>query len=229
LRKGTTMLDTFATPIALRRLPEVPTAEPARLQSLAHLRRFRREQDIYGQQERSDTWYRVVSGSACKYLMRTEGRRQLVDIYRPGDLFGFTARLRHRFAVQAVSDGTLIACYPRQRVEALVTEDPETAREIRMQIFEALERLQQQLLVISTMTAAEKVREFLFYFHQRLSADKDDDRLALPISRYEIADLLGISSETVCRAFTDLQERGVISLQGPRHISFNRRRGDQDG
>ncbi|CAH0342576.1 helix-turn-helix domain-containing protein [Rhizobium sp. CECT 9324] len=216
------MLEVSGTSIALRRMPDAPTAEPARLRSLAHLRRFHRQQDIYGQEEPSETWYRVVSGSACKYLIRTDGRRQLVDIYLPGDLFGFTARLYHRFAVQAVADGTLISCYPRQGVEALVKEDPETAREIRMQIFEALERLQEQLLVISTMTAPEKVREFLLYFHQRLSADKEDG-LALPISRYDIADLLGISAETVCRAFTDLQERGVISLQGPRHVRINRR------
>jgi CRP/FNR family transcriptional regulator, nitrogen fixation regulation protein len=222
------MLEASGTSVALRRLPDEATAEPARLRSLAHLRRFHREQEIYGQEERSDTWYRVVSGSARKYLMRPDGRRQLVDIYLPGDLFGFTARLHHRFAVQAVADGTMIACYPRQRVEALAEEDSETALEIRMQIFEALERLQEQLLVLGTMTAQEKVRAFLFYFHQRLSA-VGDDSLALPVSRYDIADMLGISAETVCRAFTDLQERGVISLQGPRRIRIHRRRGDEDG
>lgn len=62
-----------------------------------------------------------------------------------------------------------------------------------MQILEALERLQQQLLVIGTMTSLEKVREFLFHFHRRLSADKDG-AMALPISRYDIADMLGIVS-----------------------------------
>jgi len=46
--------------------------------------------------------------------------------------------------------------------------------------------------------------------------------LALPISRYDIADILGISAETVCRASTDLQERGVISLQGLRRMISSR-------
>ncbi len=216
------------TSIALHRLPDAAMAEPERLRSLANLRRYRREQDIYGQEERSDTWYRIVSGSARKYLMRADGRRQLVDIYLPGDLFGFTARLHHKFAVQAVSDGTLVASYARQRVEALAQEDSETALEIRMQILAAVERLQEQLLVVGTMTAQEKVREFVFFLQRRLSAARDDS-LSLPISRYDIADMLGISAETVCRAFTDLQQRGIISLQGPRRIRITRRRGDQDG
>ncbi|ACP21551.1 predicted transcriptional regulatory protein FixK (plasmid) [Sinorhizobium fredii NGR234] len=215
------MVDAPAVPFPSQRLSRAP-AEPPRLRSIAHLRRFRRDQDIYGQEERNDTWYRVISGSARKYLTRADGRRQLVDIYLPGDLFGFTSRVHHRFAVQAVADQTLIACYPRWRVEALAEEDSATAREIIVQSFEALERLQEQMLVIGTVTAQEKVRHFLVYFHDRVSAGKDDS-LALPISRYDIADMLGISAETVCRAFTDLRESGVISLQGPRHIKIMRR------
>ncbi len=218
------MLDTPAIPAGSPRLAEVPP-EPPRLRSLAHLRHFRREQDIYGQEERSDIWYRVVSGSARKYLIRADGRRQLVDIYLPRDFFGLTSRVLHKFAVQAVTDGTLIACYPRSLVEALVDEDPATAREIRMQCFEAIGRLQDQMLVVGTMTASEKVREFLVYFQSRISAGRNDG-LSLPLSRYDIADMLGISPETVCRAFTDLQERGVISLQGPRRITITRRHRD---
>ena len=176
------MVDALETPMALHRLPEVLTAEPPRLRALSHLRPFRREQDIYVQEERTDTWYRVVSGgslqisdayrrapAACRYL--PAGRSLLV-----------TARLLHRSAVQAVTEGTLIACYPRHRVEALADEDAETAIEIRIQIVEALERLQEQLLVTTTMTAQKKVREFLFYFHRRLSAGTCNG-LALPISR----------------------------------------------
>lgn len=218
------MVSPLAAPTAVQRLADAPV-EPPRLRSLARLRRFRREQDIYAQDDRSETWYRVLSGSARKYLIRADGRRQLVDIYLPGDFFGFTSRFHHKFAVQAVADGTLIACYPQQRVEALAEVDPATAREIRRHSFEAIERLQKQMLVVGTVTAQEKVWEFLIYFHDRISAGRDE-RLALPISRYDIADMLGISAETVCRAFTDLQQRGDISLHGPRRITIRRRRGE---
>jgi len=214
--------DAPAVPLALQVVSSPLAAEPPRLRSIAHLRHYRRDQDIYRQEERTDTWYRVISGSARKYLTHANGRRQLVDIYFPGDLFGFTSRVHHSFAVQAVADETLIACYSRQRVEALAEVDCETAREIRMQSFAALQRLQQQLLVIGTVTTHEKVRKFLLFFNERFSGGKDDD-VTLPISRYDIADMLGISPESVCRAFTHLREQGVISLQGPRHVTIMRR------
>jgi CRP/FNR family nitrogen fixation transcriptional regulator len=201
-------------------------AEPIALRSIAHSRRFRREQDIYSQEDKSDSWYRVASGAARKYLTRADGRRQIVDIHLPGDYFGFTQGGRHRFSVQAVADDTMIVCYPRQRVEALADRDPSVAREIRMRSFEAISRLQEQLLIVGTMTAQEKVRVFLLYVRARLSVSNDDSNdIALPISRYDIADMLGISVETVCRAFTDLQQRGAISLQGPRRIRITQRAG----
>jgi len=208
-------------PIALQQQSDT-AGEPDAIQAIAHVRRFRREQDIYSQEEKSDMWYRVISGAARKYLMRADGRRQIVDIHLPGDFFGFTSRKRHQFGVQAIADGTLIACYPRQRAEALADSDPSIAREIRARSFEAIERLQEQMLIVGTMTAHEKVRSFLLHFCNRL-ADARGDGVALPISRYDIADMLGISVETVCRAFTELREVGLISLQGPRRIRLAQR------
>jgi DNA-binding IclR family transcriptional regulator len=42
--------------------------------------------------------------------------------------------------------------------------------------------------------------------------------VVLPISRYDIADYLGLSVETVSRSLTHFQQRGVIKLSGPRSV-----------
>jgi hypothetical protein len=52
---------------------------------------------------------------------------------------------------------------------------------------------------------------------ERLS-DQAFDRLDLPISRYDIADYLGLSVETVSRSLTSLENRGVIARFGPRSV-----------
>jgi CRP-like cAMP-binding protein len=46
------------------------------------------------------------------------------------------------------------------------------------------------------------------------------DRLVLPTSRYDIADYLTLSVETVSRSLTELEQRGLISLAGPRHVQI---------
>jgi CRP/FNR family nitrogen fixation transcriptional regulator len=50
----------------------------------------------------------------------------------------------------------------------------------------------------------------------------------LPVSRYDIADYLAVSVETVCRALTDLRQRGVIRLAGKRTIKILNRSALED-
>lgn len=202
----------------LRPLPDTGLGAPDALHSIAHVRRLRRNQEIFDEDEHGDSWYCVVAGAVREYVVQSDGRRQIIDILLPGDFFGFTLRSHRWFGAQAVAEETTIECYPRQKVEVLADKEPSVAHEIRAQCFQAIERLESQMLVAGTMTSQGKVRAFLAYFCDRWACVQGDGA-PLPISRYDIADMLGISVETVCRAFTELQERGLITLQGPRRIT----------
>jgi hypothetical protein len=53
--------------------------------------------------------------------------------------------------------------------------------------------------------------------------------VVLPISRYDIADFLALSVETVSRSLTGLKYRGAITLVGPRRIRIVDRAAFGDG
>jgi CRP/FNR family nitrogen fixation transcriptional regulator len=192
---------------------------PAALQSFASIKRWPRDHDIIEQDGASDDWFCVVSGAARQYIVRTDGRRQIVDILLPGDFFGFTPTARHRFAVQSVADDTIIASYSRQRIEAMAEHNPQIALDVRQRLNDTIARLQEHLLIVGTMTATEKVRSFLSFMSTRLPGLRRDG-VILPISRYDIADQLGISVETVSRAVTELKTSGVIHMGGPRQVQM---------
>jgi CRP-like cAMP-binding protein len=59
-------------------------------------------------------------------------------------------------------------------------------------------------MILGRITATEKVSSFLLTMAERLS-DQTLDRVDLPISRYDIADYLGLSVETVSRSLTSLR------------------------
>ncbi|WP_074827860.1 MULTISPECIES: helix-turn-helix domain-containing protein [Bradyrhizobium] len=44
--------------------------------------------------------------------------------------------------------------------------------------------------------------------------------MELPVTCYDIAEYLAGSVETVCRAITDLQHRGIITLAGKRTVKI---------
>ena len=195
---------------------EASTA-PQILQSLARIRRWPRDQDIVYQGNTADEWYCVISGACRQCLVRPDGRRRIVDILLPGDFFGFAVGSVQRFAVQAIAADTIVASYSRSQVEAAADADPRIALAIRERTFSTIERLQEHLLIVGTVTAAEKVRALLCYMFERLSNHRGSG-ITLPVSRYDIADQLGISAETVSRAITELKDLGTIQLGSPRNL-----------
>jgi CRP-like cAMP-binding protein len=191
----------------------------AALDSFAVSSRYGRGQEICSPTRPADAWFRVISGAARRCVVRADGRRQIVDLLLPEDFFGFTTHDEYEFAVEAVAEGTHVARYPRRRVEMLADSDPRIARELREVAFDTLARLQSQLLIIGRVTALEKVSSFLLEMEQRLSASPAH-RMVLPMSRYDIADYLAVSVETVSRSLTDLRQRGMITLAGTRQVNI---------
>jgi len=189
------------------------------LDALAVIMPHRRGEEICGQGRPVEYWYLVISGAARRCTIRPDGRRQIVDLLLPGDFCGFAIGEEWDVTVEAVAEGTVVAAYPRRRIEMLADSDPKTAREIRNIAFATLSRLQAQLLILGRITALEKVGSFILEMAARLS-DGDADHVALPVSRYDIADYLGVSVETVSRSLSDLKHRGAIKLSGTRMVDI---------
>ncbi len=194
-----------------------PSFYPDALRPFAVVTSCHRGQAIYGPGDPAEEWYCVLSGLASKSVVTAHGRRQIIDFLLPGDFFGMTARDRHAMAVEAVTNGTRIARFPRRHLERIANADPEVGRLIRTLAFEAISRLQARLLILGRITAVEKVGAFLIEMAERLP-DGSAEVMALPMSRYDIADYLGLSVETVSRALTDLKQSGAIRFSGKRHV-----------
>jgi CRP/FNR family nitrogen fixation transcriptional regulator len=186
---------------------------------LASIFRCSRGQQICRQGEPADRWFWIVMGTARRTVIRSDGRRQILDLLLPGDWFGFTNRAEYHGSVEAVARETYVAGCVRRDAEAMAESNPQLAREIRRATFEALWRLESQLVIVGRVTAVEKVGAFLLEMSARLLS-RSDDCILLPISRYDIADYLGLSVETVSRSLTHFKQQGVIKLVGPRSVEI---------
>ena len=173
-----------------------PRRQFAALDSLATIVQFRRGEEIYARDGPVDHWYRVTSGTARKSTLERNGVRRIVDFMLPKDYFGFSGRAVRNVDVEAVVDGTAVACYPRKRVEKLAEDDPEVGRYVRELAFESISRLQIRLLILGRGNAREKLRAFLIEMQGR-TGTAGAAPFTLAMSRYDIADYLGISVETV--------------------------------
>jgi CRP/FNR family nitrogen fixation transcriptional regulator len=189
---------------------------------------FHCAQAICSEGQSIERWYFLISGAARRCAIRPNGRRQIVDLLLPGDFFGLAFGGQSDDTIESVAENTVAASYPRLRIENLADTDPKVARELREIALRAVSRMENQLLILGRITALEKVGSFILEMAARLSKE-DSTRVALPVSRYDIADYLGVSVETVSRALSDLKQRGVIKLLGTRTVQILHRDLLQDG
>ena len=187
------------------------------METLATFMRCYRGQTIYGPEDPPEYWYCVVSGMARKSMLLVDGRRRIVDFLLPGDFFGFSVREEHHLEVEAVTEDTVVARYPRRRVETLAECDPNVGRYIRHLAFESISRLEARIGILGRVTAIEKVSAFLLEMAQR-SLNGPSTVVVLPMSRNDIADYLALSTETVSRALTSLVRCGAITLTTKRQV-----------
>lgn len=202
--------------------PVLNQIQPGVLAPLAMNARYRRQQEIYRQNDPVEFCYHLLSGAARKFSIRPSGRRQIMDFLMPGDFFGFASAEQHVFTVDAIVEGTVVARYPRVQLRNLTESDPRFGRLIHKLTATEISRLQERILLLGRITALEKVGAFLLGMAERVS--DGPDKLVLLMSRYDIADYLALSVETVSWSLTVLRQSAAIKLVGTRHVEIIDRR-----
>lgn len=190
---------------------------PAAIADIAVLVRRRRGESIYGSDRPDDYWYQVVEGAARSYVVFPGGRRQILGLMLPGDVFRFTSCGGYHYAVDAIAHSTVVACYSSSDVERLAKSDLTAGQGVRQMILDVIGRQQELVPILGRTTARQKVGAILLKTAERVSG-ANANRMVLIMSRYDMADYLALSVETISRALTDLKNSGCIALHGPRRV-----------
>ena len=177
---------------------------------------LRRGRQLFTEGEPATHWYWLASGAVQVCSFAEDGRRHVAELVLPGDFFGLEACELRGATTEAVRDAVVVA-YPRARAEALIDADPHLARAFREIACGRLHEAQARLLRLGRTSALERVTSFLLEMADRCQPAADQS-LELPITRDDIGDYLGLKSETVSRALTELRLRGAIALPARQSI-----------
>ena len=170
--------------------------------------RLGKGEELFGEGEPAEHFYKVAVGTVRTYKVLSDGRRQIDAFHLAGDIFGIEAGSEHRFSAEAVNGATVIA-WPRSRLERLTREHPAFGEQVIASMIGSLERAHDHMLLLGRKKAPEKIATFLLQFAERV---EEDEELELPMQRTDIADHLGLTPETVSRTLTELSRQGLIKL-----------------
>jgi CRP/FNR family nitrogen fixation transcriptional regulator len=180
---------------------------------------YRKEEEIYGEDEPSEYVYQVVSGAVRSYKLLSDGRRQIGAFYLPGDVFGLESGAVHRLTAEAIVD-TTVRLLKRRSLEQAAGTDVQVARSLWAMTANELRHAEDHMLLLGRKNAMERVANFLLEMDRRLAVA---GMMALPMCRRDIGDYLGLTLETVSRALSQLHTQGILGFSGARQIVLRNR------
>src|SRR6516164_6189050 len=171
---------------------------------------YKKGTEIYGEKEPAEYVYQVKAGAVRSHKLLSDGRRQIGAFHLAGDIFGLENGTEHRFTAEAIID-TTVRLIKRHSLEIVAESDPIVARNLLNMTTTNLQHAEDHMLLLGRKTSLERVAAFLLEMDKRLTAA---GVIALPMSRRDIADYLGLTLETVSRALSRLHELGILGFIG---------------
>lgn len=178
---------------------------------------------IFWAGEESRSCANVLAGVFKLSALTQDGREQIVGLLHPSDFVGHPYATDAEFTVTALSDGE-ICLFPMLQFEEVLEAHSGLGRAFLKRTLKTLDDTRRRMLLLGRQSAEERVAGFLLDIADRpggCSAGAGRPlTFDLPLSRGAMADLLGLTIETVSRHMTRLKSRSIIALPGGRGVTI---------
>lgn len=154
--------------------------------------------------------FRIEEGVVAVYKTLPDGRRQIIDFAYPGDLIGLGMLGEHVLSAQTTSRAK-VRCLSVAALERAAETDAGLALKLYKSVSQELAATRNLLVTVGQRSALERIANFLLMLHRR-AGESAGSIVTLPMRRSDIADLLGLTIETVSRTLTKLRTMGVINV-----------------
>jgi CRP/FNR family transcriptional regulator, anaerobic regulatory protein len=175
-------------------------------------RRLRAGQSLFAQDNPFDAVYVVRFGTLKTFTVDDDGHEQILGFSLRGDLLGADAAAIGHYGCYATAiEDSEVLVIPFAEVTALPDLGAQFERHLLLSLSRALNREHQLLAMIGTLSADTRVARFLADLSDRYAAmGYSASEFLLRMTRQEIANHLGLTMETVSRAFSNLSRAGLI-------------------
>ncbi len=179
---------------------------------IATRRSFESGDGIFDEGEPARHVFNVTEGAVKIFKLLADGRRQVTGFLFAGDFLGLASDEAYAYSAEAVTR-TKLCRFQRRELDEMLQRYPQMERRLLDIAGNELAQAQEQMLLLGRKTAKERIASFLLLLSRRAKqGGRQENPVTVPMSRNDIADYLGLTTETVSRTFTKLKTEGLIEL-----------------
>ncbi|MBI3016748.1 MAG: Crp/Fnr family transcriptional regulator [Deltaproteobacteria bacterium] len=172
---------------------------------------YQKHEIVFHQGDKPHGLFCVFSGLIKIHRTSEGGKEHIVRLAQSGDVLGYRSFFSgeaYSAAAQAVQESTI--CFiERKGIEKLIQTSPELIYALLSKVCGELREAEDKFQDLMEKTVDERLSHFIALFAKN-AANKT---LSLPLSREEIASLIGARPETVIRVFSAWKEKGWIDVK----------------
>jgi CRP/FNR family transcriptional regulator, cyclic AMP receptor protein len=162
--------------------------------------------------------YLLCKGRVKLTMTSADGKAIILHIAEAGELIGLNSALSGM--AYELSAETLEPCQvnfvKREALARLVHEYPEVAENVTKQVSRDYQAACFQIRSLGlSRSASEKIVRFLLSAATKGKETPQGLRMNVALTHEEIAQIVGVSRETVTRTLSDLKQKSLISVKGP--------------
>jgi CRP/FNR family transcriptional regulator len=203
----------------------VPEANLHMLREMVLTRSFKRGKLVCFEEGELRNVLIVTRGVVRLTRRLLDGRELTVELLYPGSFLGLCGADAEHTEGWAVTDVSMCSL-PKARFAALVDKYPQLEHQLLLIKLNQLERARARLISLGRKSAGERVASFLLEIAEHQAgmggevARESLPEFDMPLARGNIADFLGLSTETVSRKVQHLVRAGVIIVNDHTHITI---------
>jgi CRP/FNR family transcriptional regulator len=175
---------------------------------------------LFRSSEPSQYLFMIRSGQIKLTTSGIDGNEHIIGLVGAGYLLGFDniGDAVHSYTAECLTPTVVCRIKHRDMMQVLA-ENPKVSLNVLQAMNEQLVQARSLIRVLGQKSSIEKLASFLLSLAPKRTDDMLEELLPLHLSRSEIAEVLGLTVETVSRIMARLQRDGIIDApRGGIHI-----------
>ena len=161
--------------------------------------------------ERFRAYYVIRSGALKVAAYNNDGHERILRFHFPGEISGFAEAVHGAWLGAMVGLSDVELC----RIPQAALRSPILLRRLATLTAERLLHNYEFALAIKNRSRARRLAAFLLQLSTRLGpGDERCQEFRLPMTQVDIANYLGLTKESISRAFAELKQRGYVEQRG---------------
>jgi len=188
----------------------VPSSLPSQLRDGAKYQNLVAGQVLFHHRDPAKYIFALEVGRIRLVRYTCEGNLVVFQIVRPFESFAESALFTELYHCNAIVEiPSRVICYPKTLLSAVLQNNSNLALSLLERCNSKSQSLKKLLELRSIRSARDRLLQYLLF-----SVSPGETKIAFDRSYKDIANELGLSSETLYRSLSELQKSGIINRQG---------------